>query len=130
MTFDFEAHLRAARRSVVSLEVDGKAAHAVTLARPYATTVEDLWDAVTTPERLARWFLPVSGDLELGGRFKFEGNAEGEIRECQRPTLLATTWEIGGDTSWVRVELSSVETERALLTLTHTVLHSSHWDTY
>ena len=32
-----------------------------------------------------RWFLPVTGDLRVGGRFATEGNADGEIRECERP---------------------------------------------
>jgi uncharacterized protein YndB with AHSA1/START domain len=61
-------------RSVSALERDGKPARAVTLARAYDTTIDDLWDAVTNRERLPRWFLPVSGDLKLGGRYQFEGS--------------------------------------------------------
>ena len=33
------------------------------------------------PERIPRWFLPVSGDLRLGGRYQLEGNAGGEVLE-------------------------------------------------
>jgi uncharacterized protein YndB with AHSA1/START domain len=49
--------------------VDGDEARAVVLARTYKTDLEDLWDARTNPERIPRWFLPVSGDLrtERGG---------------------------------------------------------------
>ena len=30
----------------------------------------DLWEALTSAERIPRWFAPVSGDLRLGGRFQ------------------------------------------------------------
>jgi uncharacterized protein YndB with AHSA1/START domain len=65
-----------------------------------------LWDAVTNPERLPRWFLPVSGDLRLGGRYQFEGNAGGEITSCEAPRYVAATWEFGGGVSWVSVRLA------------------------
>ena len=66
MQFDVEGHLRAAERSVSSLEREGQPARAVTLSRSFATTVDDLWGAVTNGERIPRWFSPVSGDLQLG----------------------------------------------------------------
>ncbi|MEM6731753.1 MAG: SRPBCC family protein [Myxococcota bacterium] len=130
MTINFEHHLGAVQRSVASLEVDGKASHAVTLSRGFATNVEDLWDVITVPERLSRWFAPLSGELHLGGRFQLEGNAGGEITACEAPKHLVVTWEIGGETSWVEVRLANEGQEHARLTLTHTALHSSHWDTY
>ena len=49
-------------------------ARTLTISRVYDTGIEDLWDACTNPERIPRWFLPVSGDLELGGRYALEGN--------------------------------------------------------
>ena len=107
-----------------------KPARAVTLSRGYATTVEDLWDAVTDGERLARWFLPVSGELELGGRYQLEGNAGGVITACERRSHLALTWEFGGDVSWVEIEFSEDGAGRARLALTHTAQLSEHWDEY
>ncbi len=130
MGFDFESHLGAVERSVSSLERDGLPAGAVTLARSYATTVEDLWDAVTNGERIPRWFLPVSGDLELGGRYQLEGNAGGVITACERPSHFALTWEFGEDTSWVEVRFSDDGVRRARLTLTHTAHLSEHWGEY
>ena len=130
MDFEVQGHLRAAERSVSSLERDGQPARAVTLSRSYPTTVEDLWDALTRGERIARWFLPISGDLELGGRYQLEGNAGGVIRTCERPAHLALTWEFGGDVSWVEARLSDDGAGRARLTLTHTALLSPHWDEY
>ena len=130
MSFDVESHLGAVERSVSSLERDGRPACAITLSRSYATTVEDLWDAVTNGERIPRWFLPISGDLEPGGRYQLEGNAGGMITVCERLSHFALTWEFGEDTSWVEVRVLDEETSHTRLTLTHTALLSEHWDTY
>jgi uncharacterized protein YndB with AHSA1/START domain len=127
---DVRGYLGAAERTVSSLERDGKPARAVTLARSYKTTVEDVWDAVTNDERLPRWFLPISGDLKLGGRYQLEGNAGGLIKACERPTYLAVTWEFGGDVSWVEVRISDNGADLARLTLTHTAHLSEHWTEY
>ena len=64
MNFDAEGHLGAVERSVSSQERDGQPARSVTLSRSYATTVDDLWDAVTNGERIPRWFVPISGELQ------------------------------------------------------------------
>ena len=127
MDLDVERLLGAVERTVSYLERDGQAARAVTLARGYATTVEDLWDAVTSAERIPRWFLPVSGRLEPGGRFQLEGNAGGTIRHCERPSHLGLTWEFGGDVSWVEARLRSDGTGRSRLAITHTAPVSDHW---
>ena len=130
MGFDFESHIGAVERSVSSLDRDGLPAGAVTLSRSYATTVEDLWDAVTNGERIPRWFLPISGELELRGRYQLEGNAGGVITACKRPSRFALTWEFGEDTSWVEVRFSDDGVRRARLTLTHTAHLSEHWGEY
>ena len=96
----------------------------------FATTLEDVWDAVTNGERIPRWFAPVSGDLELGGHYQVEGNAGGTITACERPSHLALTWEFAGDVSWVEVCLSGDESGSARLTLTHTAHLSEHWDEF
>lgn len=93
MTFDISNYLGTVERSVASLERNGKPARAVILSRCYDTGVEDLWDAVTNPERLPRWFLPVEGNLQQGGRYQLKGNAGGTITLCQAPDTLDLTWE-------------------------------------
>ena len=130
MRFDVESHLGAVERSVWSLERDGQPARAIKLSRSYATTVEDLWDATTSAVRIPRWFLPISGDLEPGGRYQLEGNAGGVITACQRLLHFALTWEFAGDVSWVEVSISDGGAGRARLTLTHTSHLSEHWDEY
>ncbi|HEX7241774.1 MAG TPA: SRPBCC domain-containing protein, partial [Longimicrobiaceae bacterium] len=102
---DIARQVGAVTRVVENRERDGRPARVIIATRTYDTTVDDLWDALTTPERIPRWFLPVSGDLRLGGRYQFEGNAGGEITGCVPPRHLAVTWEYGGDVSWVEVRL-------------------------
>ncbi len=93
-------------RQVGSRTLEAGEARTLTISRVYDTPPEDLWDACTNPERLPRWFLPVSGDLRLGGRYAFEGNASGTIERCEPPRSLAATWEYGGQTSWVELRLT------------------------
>jgi uncharacterized protein YndB with AHSA1/START domain len=96
----------------------GKPAIVGVAVRVYDTTVEDLWEAITTPERLIRWFLPVEGDLKLGGRYQLKGNAGGTITRCDPPEALDLTWEFAGGTSWVNVRLAP-EGDKARMTLEH-----------
>jgi uncharacterized protein YndB with AHSA1/START domain len=91
---------------------------AVTVRREYPAEVADVWDAVTDPHRLARWFAPVTGDLREGGSFQVEGNAAGEIRECRPPEALTVTW--GGPVSVVRLRLAGSPVGTTL-ELEHTV---------
>ena len=117
-------------RSVKSVDRDGKPAKAVVATATYATSIDDLWDAITTSARIRRWFLPVSGDLKLGGRYQLEGNAGGTITKCDPPHAFASTWEMGGQTSWIEVRLSAVNTGTAL-ELTHTaIVDDAFWPTY
>ena len=130
MIFDVEHHLGAVSRIVTDAERDGRAARAVTLARSYDTAPDDLWDALTSPERLPRWFAPVTGDLRPGGRYRIEGNASGTVTECKPPSRLSLTWEFGGEVSWVDVDVASEDGNRSRLALTHTAPLSDHWATY
>jgi uncharacterized protein YndB with AHSA1/START domain len=129
MTFDLAAHLGAMTREVHNLQKDGQPAKAVVASRVYDTTPADLWDALTRPERIQRWFAPVSGDLRLGGRYQVEGNAGGTVLECEPNRKIALTWEFGGIPTWVTVTLSP-EGDGTRLELEHVAHLSPHWDTY
>lgn len=130
MIHNIEGHLGPVERRVVSLERDGAPARAVIVSRTYETTIDGLWDAVTSNERLPRWFAPVEGDLQLGERYQVEGNAGGEIVQCEPPRMFSLTWEFGGDVSWVDVALSAESPKSARLTLTHTANLSPYWEQY
>jgi uncharacterized protein YndB with AHSA1/START domain len=92
-------------REVRTGERDGVTTRIVVARRTYATDQGDLWQAVTAPERIPRWFLPVSGELRLGGRYQLEGNAGGVIEACDGPEHLAVTWEFAEQVSWLDVTL-------------------------
>lgn len=124
-------HLGATSRTVQDDTHDGTPVKVVVASRTYPTDVEDLWSAVTDPERIRNWFSPVSGDLRRGGRFQVEGNAAGEVLVCEEPRHLALTWEFGGETSWVDVHLEATDAG-TMLTLRHAadVTGNEHWATY
>jgi uncharacterized protein YndB with AHSA1/START domain len=89
-----------ATAGLVSREVrtgsrDGAQTRIAVARRTYRTDQADLWDALTNAERIPRWFLPISGDLEPGGRYQFEGNAGGVVERCDEPEFFAVTWEMG-----------------------------------
>jgi uncharacterized protein YndB with AHSA1/START domain len=129
MQFDLSAHFGTMTRAVETGERDGKPVKAVIAARRYDTDPEDLWNALTSAERIRRWFLPISGDLKLGGKYQFEGNAGGTITTCEPPRRLEATWEFGGGMSWIALVLSP-EAGGTRLVLTHTAPIDPHWDNY
>lgn len=47
--------------------VDGKAV--VRMEGRYSTDIDDLWSALTDPQRLAAWAAEVEGDFRLGTTF-------------------------------------------------------------
>jgi uncharacterized protein YndB with AHSA1/START domain len=119
-------------REVAEREHDGKPARVVMAVKTYATSPADLWDAVTNPERIPRWFAPVSGDLHLGGRYQIEGNAGGLITRCDPPEAFDVTWEFMGGMSWVTLRLAPLGDDTRL-TLEHIVAASDvdeHWAKY
>lgn len=73
--------------------------------RTYGTGPDDLWNALTDIGRIPRWFLPISGDLSVGGRYQLEGNAGGVVEECEPPKRFAVTWEMGPAISWLEIRL-------------------------
>ena len=120
---------RAVDRGLGTADRDGREVRRLTLGRAYPTTTEDLWQALTDPERVPRWFLPLTGDLEVGGRYQLEGNAGGEVLACDPPRSLAVTWEYGGQVSWVTVTLTPAG-DGTRLELVHDVPADEHWNTY
>jgi uncharacterized protein YndB with AHSA1/START domain len=75
----------------------------VLMRRAYQAEPAEVWDALTDPDRMKRWFMPVSGNLEVGGTFQLEGNAGGEILECEPPKRFKVTF--GGPNSLLELRL-------------------------
>lgn len=116
---DIASHLKAIHREVGNRPTESGEVVCVSLRRSYNASIEDVWDAVTNPERTQRWFLPLSGDLRVGGTFQLEGNAGGDILECEPPRLLRLTF--GGSASLVELRLSPAGDGETILELEHTV---------
>jgi uncharacterized protein YndB with AHSA1/START domain len=118
---DIASHLNAISRKVEVLPpADGLGERvSVLLRRGYDAPIGDVWDALTEPDRIKRWFMPISGDLRVGGSFQLEGNAGGEILACEPPRLFRVTF--GGPTSLVEARLTAQGESGALLELEHTV---------
>jgi uncharacterized protein YndB with AHSA1/START domain len=117
--YDVTEQINAVRRTVGTRVLEAGEARTVTISRTYHATVEDVWDAVTNAERIPRWFLPISGDLRVGGRYQLEGNAGGTVERCDPPVGFAATWEFGGEVSWIEVRLSAEPDGRTRFELDH-----------
>ena len=116
---DIKHQINEVRREVGSRVLEAGEARVVTISQAYQGSLDDVWDACTSPERIPRWFLPVSGDLRLGGHYQLEGNAGGTIERCDPPNSFAATWEFGGQTSWIEVRLAEQPDGRIRFELEH-----------
>jgi uncharacterized protein YndB with AHSA1/START domain len=103
---DAKQHIEDVRRGLGARTVETGEAEVLSISQVYDTDIEDLWEVVTSAERIPRWFLPVSGDLVEGGRYQLEGNAGGTITSCDKPRSYSATWEYNGMTSWIEVHLT------------------------
>jgi uncharacterized protein YndB with AHSA1/START domain len=134
---DLIDEIDAVTRTVGAATMPAGAARTVTLQRTYPADIADVWDAITDPERIARWFLPIDGDLREGGTYRFEGNASGDIRTCKPPSELVVTWnppheEQGpADASTVTVRLRTTDDGDTLFELEHVaVVPPEFWDQF
>ena len=116
---DVVHQINAVRREVGTRAFDAGEAWTSTISQVYDGDVDELWDACTNPERIPRWFLPVSGDLRLHGRYQLEGNAGGTIERCDPPHGFDATWEYGGEVSWIEVRLRPEGDGRTRFELVH-----------
>ncbi|HEY7702353.1 MAG TPA: SRPBCC family protein [Candidatus Limnocylindrales bacterium] len=132
---DIAREMEAARREVREAQLPAGPGTAVRLQRDYDAEIDDVWDALTDPERISRWFLPLSGDYRIGGRYQFEGNAGGEIVACDRPNRLKVTWVYGepasdADISEVEVRLSSVDGGTRFELIHSAIVPEDRWAEY
>jgi uncharacterized protein YndB with AHSA1/START domain len=117
---DFTQHVNSFSRRVDHGVIESGPSVTATLSRTYDAPIDDVWDACTSAERIPRWFLPISGDLRLGGHYQLEGNAGGTIERCDPPNGFAATWEYGGGVTWIEVRLTSESAGRTRFELRHT----------
>jgi uncharacterized protein YndB with AHSA1/START domain len=126
---DIPGEINAMQREVANRPFGSGDGRTVLIRRAYDAPIEDVWDAVTDPDRIKRWFLPVSGDLRPGGSYQLKGNAHGEILRCEPPRLLKVTWIFGEGTSEVEVRLSA-DDDGTVFELAHALPVDPHWDQF
>ncbi|MGF3053023.1 SRPBCC family protein [Microbacterium sp. YY-03] len=106
----------------------------------YATDIADLWQAITTIDRLARWMVDLTGDLRVGGTWAVvakEGEpswATGTITTCDAPRSFTSTWHaIEEEPTDLVVALDEVE-NGTRMRLVHTgirsIFYGAGWQTY
>ncbi|MFI5833479.1 SRPBCC family protein [Micromonospora sp. NPDC051300] len=128
---DVTGQISAVERRIGDRTLPAGQARVLTVSQTYDAPVEDVFDACTNPERIPRWFLPVSGDLGVGGRYRLEGNAEGTVQRCDPPHGFAATWEFGGEVSWIEVRLSDAGAGRTRFALEHVAhIDDKRWAEY
>ena len=100
----------------------------VSFERPLAASPDEVWAALTEPERLAEWLCRSDVDLRVGGQIHHylgesqDDQAYGQILALDPPRLLEYEWHFTGeDQSVVRFELTPADAG-TVLRLTHTLL--------
>ncbi len=109
-----------ARRGVVTTEDDGR--QRLEFRRSWPDGPDEVWAALTGPDRLPRWIGTYEGERAPGGRGSFTMTHESEpaseevtIVECDPPRRLVVEWVQAGAEGW-RVELDlTVESGRTTL---------------
>jgi uncharacterized protein YndB with AHSA1/START domain len=94
------------------------------MTRVYDASVEDVWDACTDPERLARWYTVVTGDLRVGGEFTQVNMGTGVVLDCEPPSYLRVA--VGDGRDEIEVRLSSLPGGRTELELQHATTFDEH----
>jgi uncharacterized protein YndB with AHSA1/START domain len=127
---DVEKQINAVRRTVGDRTLEAGDARVVTISQSYATDAADLWDACTDIDRIRRWFLPITGDLRVGGHYALEGNANGTILTCDPPREFTATWEYGVDVSWIEVRIAADGPDRSRFELAHILHVDDRWEQF
>lgn len=128
---DVAEQINAVTRQVGARVFGPGEARTVTVTQTYEAGPDDVWDACTNAERIPRWFLPITGDLELGGRYQLEGNAGGTVERCDPPKSFSVTWEMGGQVSWLEVRVVPESAQRTRLELEHIAhVDDDLWDQF
>jgi uncharacterized protein YndB with AHSA1/START domain len=124
---DVIGQINAVRRQVGHRALEAGEGRTVTVSQSYPTGLADLWDACTDADRISRWFLPVSGELRLGGHYQLDGNAGGTIERCNPPHSFGATWEYDGAVSWIEVRLTAESASLTRFELEHLLPVDAKW---
>jgi uncharacterized protein YndB with AHSA1/START domain len=101
-------------------------AFALRFDREYRWPISEVWSAITTPERAARWLGELRGTRAVGEQLTLVlGESDGEhaalvVEECREPHRLAVSWQFPGTRrTAVQVDLSEAGPHRTRVVLVH-----------
>lgn len=98
----------------------------VRFEQTWETDAADLWNAVTEPERLARWFAPIVGTPVVGGQFGVhfdDGDVPGmTLLSCDPGRGFTFAWPMAQGATEVDVEVREETATTSTLLLTHRLL--------
>lgn len=98
--------------------------------RIFDASVDEVWSALTEPERLARWLAPGSIEDKPGGSVSFDfgegGLVTGAVLRHERPSVLEFEWRFDGETQSIVRFMLQAEGLRTHLVLEHFALGTVH----
>ncbi|MFD1019807.1 SRPBCC family protein [Thalassobacillus hwangdonensis] len=107
-------------------EIEG--GYIVQFIRNYPHSLEKVWEAITSPDKLRQWFADVDMEYQLGGRMdihfnKSAGNKKvGKIIEIKDKWIFEYLWDVEMNET-VTFEVTPIE-EGCRLSLTH-IIHDA-----
>jgi uncharacterized protein YndB with AHSA1/START domain len=104
--------------------ISGGDARVAVFKRTYDAPIEDVWDACTNPDRLRRWYVPITGDLRVGGTFQQSPMGSGVIIHCDAPYELRLS--LGGGVDEIELRLSRADDGKTALELQHATTIDQH----
>jgi uncharacterized protein YndB with AHSA1/START domain len=126
---------------VGSTRAIGHGKGAVRMENVYDTSGDDLWSALTDPDRLARWIGVVEGDLRVGGtiqvRFTSGWEGPGRVEICRQPERLMLVMAPGSaDETEIEATLSPAGNRTRLvieergIPIEHLAGHGAGWQAH
>lgn len=97
---------------------------------------KELWQVMTRPRELRRWFSPVSGHTRRGGTFYVGDSSWGTVLSVVPERRFASTWNFDDRSSTLAIDLTppfepEFEETSTLVSLTHASdLSSEAWESY
>jgi uncharacterized protein YndB with AHSA1/START domain len=102
-------------------------AYALRFDLDYAAPIAEVWSAITTPERAARWLGELRGDPSAGDKVVLvmgdgeTDRADLDIIECREPHRIEVGWVFPGEgRTRLTVDLSEIDRDRTRIRMTHT----------
>lgn len=93
----------------------------VRMKTQFDTGIDDIWSALTKPEKLARWYGTFNGDFHVDGLFTVfipssGWNGRGRVAECNAPRHLSVSmWEKEGEEQDLTIDLVAVASHTNLV---------------